>query len=126
MVCKLGNTEEAIMPPITSLFVGTYSIGWLAVYFWLALCLHMIANKTKTQNAWLAWIPIVNIYLMCKIAGRSGWWTILFFIPLLNVVILVVIWMGIAQARNRDSLLGILMIIPFVNLIIPGVLAFSE
>jgi len=111
---------------LTSFFAGTHSIGWLATYFWLALCLYMIANKTKTPDAWLAWIPIANIYLMCKIAGRSGWWTVLFFIPLLNVIILVVIWMGIAKVRNRESWLGILMIVPIANLIIPGVLAFSE
>jgi len=114
------------MPPLTSLFVGTYSIGWLATYLWLALCLYLISNKTKTPDAWLAWIPIANIYLMCKIAGRSGWWAILFFIPLLNVIILAVIWMGIAKARNQESWLGILMIVPIANLIIPGVLAFSE
>ena len=114
------------MPPLTSVFVGTSSISGLAVYFWLALCLYTIANKTRTPDAGLAWIPIANIYLMCKIASRSGWWTILFFIPLLNVVILIIIWMDIAKARNQSPFLGILMIVPIANLVIPGVLAFSE
>ncbi len=98
----------------------------LAGYVWLALCLHLIANKTSTPNAWLAWIPIANIYLMCKVADRSGWWTILFFIPLVNIIIAIIVWMGIAQARNKPSWLGILMIIPVVNLIISGILAFAE
>ena len=101
-------------------------IGYLAVYVWVALCLHIIANKTKTPNAWLAWIPIANLYLMCKVAGRPGWWTILFFIPLVNIIIAIIIWMAIAQARNKPSWLGILMIIPLANLIIPGILAFSD
>ena len=114
------------MPPLTPLFVGTSSISWLAVYIWLALCLYTIANKTKTPDAWVAWIPIANIYLMCKIAGRSGLWTFLFFIPLLNVIILVVVWMDIAKVCNKESWLGILMIVPIANLIIPGVLAFSK
>lgn len=110
---------------------GFFSPGlsWLwglAVYVWLALCLHIIANKTSTPNAWLAWIPIANAYLMCKVAGRSGWWTILFFIPLVNIIIAITIWMGIAQARDKPSWLGILIIIPVVNLIIPGILAFAE
>ena len=98
----------------------------LAVYVWLALTLYVIANKTDTRNAWLAWIPIANLYLMCKVAGRSGWWTILFFIPLVNLILGVIIWMGIARARNQPEWLGILMIIPIVNLIIMGILAFSE
>ena len=98
----------------------------LAVYVWVSLCLHTIANKTGTPNGWLAWIPIANLYLMCKVAGRSGWWTILFFIPLANIVILIIVWMDIAKARNKPSWLGILMIIPVVNLVIPGILAFSD
>jgi len=63
---------------------------------------------------------------MCKVAGRSGWWTILFFIPLANLILGVIIWMGIAWARNQPKWFGILMIIPIVNLIIMGILAFSE
>ncbi|MBU2535874.1 MAG: DUF5684 domain-containing protein [Chloroflexota bacterium] len=98
----------------------------LAIYVWLALTLHIIANKTGTRNAWLAWIPIANLYLTCKVAGHSGWWTILFFIPLVNIVLGVIVWMGIASARKHPSWLGILMIIPVVNLIIPGILAFTE
>ena len=101
-------------------------IIWLAVYVWMALCLHIIANKTGTPNGWLAWIPIANIYLMCKVANKPGWWTILFFIPLVNIVIGIIIWMGIAEARNQPSWLGILMIIPIVNFIIPGILAFKS
>jgi len=66
------------------------------------------------------------LYLMCKVAGRSGWWTILFFIPLVNLVLGVIIWMAIARARNQPSWLGILMIIPVVNLVALGILAFSE
>jgi hypothetical protein len=98
----------------------------LAVYAYIAYSLMVIADKTGTPNAWLAWIPIVNLYLMCKIGGKPGWWLILFLIPLLNIVFLILVWMGIAEARGKASWLGILMIIPFVNLIIPGYLAFAD
>jgi hypothetical protein len=98
----------------------------LIVYFWLALCLHIIAKKTEVPNAWLAWIPIANLYLMCKVAGRSGWWLILFFIPLVNLIILIIVWMNIAEARKKPSWLGILMIVPVANLVVPGILALSD
>ena len=109
----------------SGVFVG-YVIFWIALYIWMALCLHIIANKTDTQNPWLAWIPIANIYLMCKVGSKPGWLTILFFIPLVNIVIGIIVWMGIAEARNRPSWLGVLMIIPIVNFIIPGILAFTS
>lgn len=107
-------------------FGGLHSFWGLAVYVWVALTLYVIAQKTGTSNAWLAWIPIANLYLMCKVAGMSGWWTILFFVPLANLVLAIIVWMEIARARNRPSWLGILMIIPVVNLIVAGVVAFSE
>jgi hypothetical protein len=107
-------------------FWSAYGIFWVIVYIYYAICLMMIANKTNTTNSWLAWIPIANIYLMCKIAGKPGWWVILFFIPFVNIVIAVIVWMKISEARNKPGWIGILMLIPFVNLIIPGYLAFSQ
>jgi len=108
------------------LFSGMSWLMWLAVYIWVALCLQTIANKTNTPNSWLAWIPIANIYLMCKVAGKPGWWTILFFIPLVNIVFAIIVWMGIAEARGKPSWWGILMIIPLVNFVIMGILAFGK
>jgi hypothetical protein len=106
--------------------LSMYILFWIAVYVWSALCLYFIAKKTNTPNAWLAWIPIANIYLMCKVAGKPGWWTILFFIPLVNIVFAIIVWMAMAEARHKPSWLGILMIIPIVNLVIFGILAFSD
>ena len=94
-------------------------------YVWTALCLHTIADKTDTPNGWLAWIPIANIYLMCKVADKPGWWLILFFIPLVNIVVYLDIWMTIAESRGQPSWLGLFMIVPIVNFIILGILAFT-
>jgi len=59
------------------------SYGGLLIAFWiytyLDSCLQIIAGKTNTENGWLAWIPIANIYLSCKIARKPGWWLLLFF-----------------------------------------------
>ncbi|MGB7055620.1 MAG: DUF5684 domain-containing protein [bacterium] len=107
-------------------FFAVYWIFWLIIYIYYAICLMIIANKTNTPNSWLAWIPIANIYLMCKVAGKPGWWVILFFIPFVNIVIAIIVWMKVAEARKKPGWVGILMIIPFVNLIIPGYLAFSD
>lgn len=93
-------------------------------YVWPAICLQVIGNKTGTLNTWLAWIPIANIYLMCKIARKSGWLTLLFFVPVVNIVILIIIWMDIANLLKMSSWWGVLMIIPGLNLIIIGRFAF--
>ena len=150
---------------LQGLLLGASYLIDVALYVWFALCLYFIAKKTGTPNPWLAWIPIANIYLMCKVAGKPGWWTAIFcllfilmipgsialvmlpflamgggeipawFLPLLAVtivsglaswVLLVIIWMAIAKARRKPSWLGILMFVPIANLVIPGILAFSD
>jgi hypothetical protein len=45
----------------------------------------------------------------------------LIFSPLFATV-----WMAISRERSRPSWFGILMIIPIANLVIPGILAFSD
>jgi len=101
-------------------------IFYLAIYVYVAYSLMVIANKTNTENSWLAWIPIANLYLMCKIAGKPGWWTILFLIPLVNIVISIIVWMKIADMRGKPSWLGILWIFPPLGLIVVGYLAFAD
>lgn len=107
-------------------FFMVFLVIGLAFYVYMSLALQTIAKKTNTENAWLAWIPIVNIVLMLNIAKKPIWWIILFFVPLLNIVIAILVWMGIAEARNKPNWWGILMIVPFVNLIVPGYLAWAD
>jgi hypothetical protein len=97
-----------------------------AFYVYVSLALMTIAKKTNTPNAWLAWIPIVNIILILNIAKKPLWWFILCLIPLVNIVIMIILWMAIAEARGKPSWWGILIIIPLVNLIVPGYLAWSD
>ncbi len=98
----------------------------LAAYVYMALALQTIAKKTNTENDWFAWIPILNLILMLNVARKPLWWIVLFFIPLVNIVIVIVVWMGVAEARGKPSWWGVLMIVPVVNLIVPGYLAWSD
>ena len=120
MLSGMGN-----LGILLGLFTGIWLVIVITAYVWMALCLQIIARKTNTPNTWLAWIPIANIYLMCKVAGKPGWWTVLFFIPIANIVFAILVWMNIAEARNQPGWLGILTIIPIGNFVIPGILAFS-
>lgn len=85
-----------------------------------------IAEKTGTENGWWAWIPILNILLMLAIARKPLWWIILLLIPLVNLVILILVFVGICQARGKSGLLTIGFFVPIVNLIVLGYLAFGD
>ncbi|MEJ2367174.1 MAG: DUF5684 domain-containing protein [Acidobacteriota bacterium] len=99
---------------------------WFFLYLYLSLCLHVIGNKTGVPNAWLAWIPIINLWVVVRAGDKGLWWIIMFFIPLINIIFGVLIWVAIAERRGKPGWIGILTIIPVVNILIPGYLAFSE
>jgi hypothetical protein len=107
-------------------FLLVFCIFILAAYVYHSLALQTIAEKTNTENPWLAWIPIANIILMLNIARKPIWWILLCFIPLVNIVIIIIVWMAIAEARNKPNWWGILLIVPVVNFIVPGYLAWSD
>jgi hypothetical protein len=98
----------------------------LAGYVYMALALQTIATKTSTENAWLAWIPIANIFLMLNVAKKPLWWFVLFLVPIVNIVIAIMVWMAVAEARHKPNWWGILTIVPVVNIVVPGYLAWSD
>jgi len=115
---------------VPTALLGGFMVFFLLIcavfYVYFALALQTIAQKTNTENAWFAWIPILNIILMLNIAKKPIWWIILFFIPLVGLVMGILVWMGVAEARNKPNWWGILMIVPVANLIVPGYLAWSD
>src|SRR5579863_2407004 len=68
-------------------FMGVFFLIAIAAYVYSALAFQTIAKKTNTENAWWAWIPILNLILILNIAKKPIWWIILCFIPLVNLVI---------------------------------------
>lgn len=120
------DNQLAARMALASTFFMVAFVFFLAFYVYGAICLQMIAKKTNTPNGWLAWIPIANIVLMLNIARKPVWWIVLCLIPVVNLVMVVIIWMAIAKVLNKPEWWGILTIVPVVNLIVPGYLAFSS
>ena len=120
-----GPAAVGIMALMGAFFM-VFVVIFIILYVFMALCLQKIAQKTKTENAWMAWVPVANIFLMAMIAKKPLWWAILFFIPIINLVAVVIIGIGMAEARGKEGWIGALQIIPGVNLIVLGYLAFSK
>jgi hypothetical protein len=81
-----------------------------------------ITFRKAGRHGWAAIIPIYNLYTLIKITGRSGWWLLLFIIPLVNIVVYLVIMLDIAAAFGKGTLFGIfgLWLFPFVGFPILG------
>ena len=89
------------------------------IYSYFSYCLMKIAKKQGIENPWLAWIPLANLYIMGKAAGKSTAFIVFLFVPIINLLLVFIAWFGIAERMNRPSWTAILLLIPFVNLAIP-------
>ncbi len=98
------------------------------VVFWVypAVCLRMIADKTDTPDGWLAWIPIGNIFLICKITKTAGWWTVLCLIPYVNIIPGFILLYRLPGALGVQDAFRFLIILPGINFFYLGYLAFRK
>lgn len=115
-------------------YLSIFVLFGIIAYVYTAFALMTIANKTGTPNAWLAWIPFANLYLMTQIA-QVPWWTLIVFIvgamiPFLNFVVIIGLsiwwWWKIAEARGKPGWWSILMMVPIVNFVMMGLIAWSD
>ena len=58
------------------------------------------------RPGWAAIVPIYNIYTLVKVAGKEGWWTILFFIPIANIVAAIIVALGVAKNFGKSGAFG--------------------
>ena len=99
---------------IASSFTDTFfsGLGWLIYIIWIVL---VIAGTWKTfvkagKPGWGAIIPFYNTYLMIKVAGRPEHGRlILFFIPIVNVIMWLIVALGIAENFGHGAGYGILL-----------------
>ena len=55
------------------------------------------------RKAWEAAIPIYNAIILMKIINRPTWWTILLFIPIINLLMFPIIWIETIRSFGRNS-----------------------
>lgn len=55
------------------------------------------------RKAWESIIPIYNAVILMKIINRPAWWTILLLIPVVNLIMLPVIWVETARSFSKTT-----------------------
>ena len=122
---RVGLLLQADLP-LGDTAAGGFGTGSMLV--WLAFVIVIIASLWKVfekagQPGWAALIPIYNIYVMLQVAGRPGWWLVLAFIPLVNLVLLVIPF-DIAGKFGKSALFGVGLL--FLGFIFYPILAWGD
>jgi magnesium-transporting ATPase (P-type) len=120
-----GPSPEMLAAVLAGFMTIILIVG-AGLYLYSSLCLFLIAKKLDVPAAWTAWIPIIQVWTFFQSAGKSLWWILLFFIPFVNLIVVVYLWMCIAENLGKNKWLGLLALVPIANLILPAVLAFSK
>ena len=87
-------------------------IGLLFVAFELAIIVAIIAGFWKVfvkagKPGWAAIVPIYNVIVLLEIAGKPLWWVILFFIPIVNIIMAVLVCIAVAKSFGKSDLFGV-------------------
>ena len=98
----------------------------IILYLFFAGCLYKIAKRTKTENAFLSFIPLGNLYIMTEIAQKPVWWIVLLLIPIVNIIASILVWVKICKRMGRPAWWVVLLLIPVVNFVGFGLLAFGK
>ena len=93
------------------------SVGLLG-YLFMSWCLWKIACDLKVGDEWMAWVPLLNLFTLFRVADRPAWGVLLLLIPFVNIVVLAIVFMRLAERRHRLALYGLLLFVPIVNLLV--------
>ena len=105
---------------LTTIYSITFSLCGLLTFFVVVAGMWQIFVKAG-HAGWKAIIPIYNVWVLLEIIGRPGWWIILFFIPLVNLVIWFLVSVDLAKSFDHGMGMAIgLFLIPWIFFIYLG------
>ena len=104
-------------------------MSYLFPLVYLAIIVLVVAGFWKVftkagQPGWAAIVPIYNLYVLLKIAGRPGWWLLLFILPIVNFVIAIIVAIDVAKSFGKGTGFGLGL--AFLGPIFYPILGFGE
>ncbi|NQX80439.1 MAG: signal peptidase I [Flavobacteriaceae bacterium] len=78
-----------------------------SIVFVVSNLLHFLGTwkiyKQAGKNPLMALVPVYNAILIFEIIGKPKWWTLLLFVPVINLFIFPVIWIELAKGFGKDG-----------------------
>lgn len=99
------------------------------IIFCIAIAVLMIVAWWKIftkagRPGWASIVPFYNLYVEFEIAGMNGWLFLLLLVPIANIVILIMLYIKLAQVFGKDA--GFTIGLIFLNMIFLLILAFGS
>jgi len=104
-------------------FVGAYMLVYALIAVFMLVTTWILFQKAG-KPGWACLIPIYNIIVMLEIIDRPLWWIVLYFVPLANVIIGIMVTFDLAKAFGKDIGYGFGLL--FLPIIFMPILAFGD
>lgn len=98
-------------------------MGGFMVLYWMvivAVTLIVVVAQWKIfakagKPGWAALIPIYNGIVLLQIVGKPEWWVILYFVPIANLVVAIIVTVALAKSFGCATEYAIgLLLLPFI------------
>jgi hypothetical protein len=104
-------------------------MNYLFGFLGLAVVLMMIASLWKVfekagQPGWAVLVPIYNVMTLLKMTGKPSWWLALFFVPVANFVVMILIVVALAKSFGKSTGFGLGML--FFGFVFYPILGFGD
>ncbi|MCQ4045630.1 DUF5684 domain-containing protein [Streptantibioticus rubrisoli] len=108
-------TESGFAP----VHVGVLVVALVVAVLEIAATWRVLVKASRP--GWGVIIPIYNVYLWLKVAGRPGWWLVLYLIPGVNVIVHLVVSIDVARSFDKGTMFGVgLWLLPWIGIPILG------
>jgi len=119
--------ESSTPPDLSGGAAAGIATGMMLVFAAIGLIVVISMWKIFTkagEPGWAAIVPIYNIIVLLKIAGKPAWWFILLIIPIVGIVVAAMMCISLAQNFGKSTGFGIGLLL--LGIIFYPILAFSD
>ena len=92
------------------------------IFFLIIQVIHFVGTwklyEAAGRKRWEAMVPVYNAIVLMKIINRPTWWTILLFIPVINLIMFPVVWVETIRSFGKNTTLDTILVILTLGLYI--------
>ena len=103
--------------------MGVIIVIYLAIIVLMIASMWTIFSKTG-KPGWASIVPIYNLIVLLEIVGKPWWWLLLMLIPIVNIVILIIVWHNLSLSFGKGG--GFTVGLILLGIIFLPILAFGD
>ena len=103
--------------------MGVIIVIYLAIIVLMIASMWTIFSKAG-KPGWASIVPIYNLIVLLEIVGKPWWWLLLMLIPIVNIVILIIVWHNLSLSFGKDG--GFTVGLILLGIIFLPILAFGD